>query len=207
MVKSEMPKILAKLAEEARKKAMAEGLAKIEGMLAERVAAREAVEAIHGELSGKKAELAGIIEGMGAVALADLEAIKAAEDAANDADKALKAFMNKGAKEKAELQAELKKAQEEMTAERDLAAAKLADQKVVFANATGDYNAKKAGCIGMESSNAAGKGDVLAIADDIAKLDHLGTALLRDKKEMLAANGHADWMLYIHGRLAHLLNA
>merc|ERR1712212_684863 len=207
MVKSEMPKILAKLVEEARKKAMAEGLAKIEGMLAERVAAREAVEAIHGELSGKKAELAGIIEGMGAVALADLEAIKAAEDAANDADKALKAFMNKGAKEKAELQAELKKAQEEMTAERDLAAAKLADQKVVFANATGDYNAKKAGCIGMESSNAAGKGDVLAIADDIAKLDHLGTALLRDKKEMLAANGHADWMLYIHGRLAHLLNA
>jgi len=201
MVKSEMPKILAKLAEEARKKAMAEGLAKIEGMLAERVAAREAVEAIHGELSGKKAELAGIIEGMGAVALADLEAIKAAEDAANDADKALKAFMNKGAKEKAELQAELKKAQEEMTAERDLAAAKLADQKVVFANATGDYNAKKAGCIGMESSNAAGKGDVLAIADDIAKLDHLGTALLRDKKEMLAANGHLQRKKYLLNRL------
>merc|ERR1712121_391849 len=179
------------------------GLAKIEAMLAGRVAEREAVEAIHGGLAAKKAELAGIIEGMGAVALADLEAIKAAEDAANDADKALKAFMNKGAKEKAEL----KKAQEEMTAERDAAAKKLADQKVVFANATGDYNAKKAGCIGMESSNAAGKGDVLAIADDIAKLDHLGTALLRDKKEMLAANGHADWMLYIHGRMAHLLNA
>merc|ERR1719462_857956 len=113
MVKSEMPKILAKLAEEARKKAMAEGLAKIEGMLAERVAAREAVEAIHGGLS-----------------------------------------------------------------------------------------AKKAGIIGMESANAAGKGDVLAIADDIAKLDKLGTALLRDKKEMLAAIGHAQTMAYTHGRLA-----
>ena len=100
MVKSEMPKILAKLAEEARKKAMAEGLAKIEAMLAERVAAREAVEAIHGGLSAKKAELAGIIEGMGAVANADLEAIKAAEEAAVDADKKLKAFMAKGAKEK-----------------------------------------------------------------------------------------------------------
>merc|ERR1712121_335256 len=103
MVKSEMPKILAKLAEEARKKAMAEGLAKIEAMLAERVAAREAVEAIHGGLSAKKAELAGVIEGMGAVAAADLEAIKAPEDAAVDADKKLKAFMAKGAKEKADL--------------------------------------------------------------------------------------------------------
>merc|ERR1712168_205514 len=97
MVKSEMPKILAKLAEEARKKAMAEGLAKIEAMLAERVAAREAVEAIHGGLSAKKAGLAGTIEGMGAVT--------AAVEAAVDADKKLKAFMAKGAKEKADLQA------------------------------------------------------------------------------------------------------
>merc|ERR1719283_690311 len=193
MVKGEMPKILAKLAEEARKKAMAEGLAKIEAMLAERVAAREAVEAIHGGLSAKKAELAGIIEGMGAVAAADLEAIKAAEEAAVDADKKLKAFMAKGAKEKADLQAELKKAKTEMTAERDAAAADLSD--------------KKAGFIGMESANAAGKGDVLGIADDIAKLDKLGTALLRDKKEMLAAIGHAKTMAYTHGRLAHLLNS
>merc|ERR1712121_1886 len=109
MVKSEMPKILAKLAEEARKKAMAEGLAKIEAMLAERVAAREAVEAIHGGHSAKKAELAGVIEGMGAVAAADLEAIKAAEDAVADADKKLNALQQKAAKEKADLQAELKK--------------------------------------------------------------------------------------------------
>merc|ERR1711970_1064602 len=117
LVRAEMPKILAKIAEEARKKAMAEGLAKIEGMLAERVAAREAVEAIHGELSGKKAELAGALEGMGAVALGDLEAIKAAEEEANAADAALRAFMAKGAKEKAELEAELATAKAEMTAE------------------------------------------------------------------------------------------
>merc|ERR1712121_572756 len=187
MVKSEMPKILAKLAE--------------------RVAAREAVEAIHGGLSAKKAELAGVIEGMGAVAAADLEAIKAAEEAAVDADKKLKAFMAKGAKEKADLQAELKKAKTEMTAERDAAVAELSDKKALYEKAFGDYNAKKAGCIGMESANAAGKGDVLAIADDIAKLDKLGTALLRDKKEMLAAIGHAQTMAYTHGRLAHLLNS
>ena len=52
-----------------------------------------------------------------------------------------------------------------------------------------DFNAKKAGVIGMESANAAGKGDVLLIMDDIAKLDKVGTAMLRDKKEMLAAIG------------------
>merc|ERR1712183_860768 len=107
-VKGEMGKILAKMAEEARKKAMAEGLAKIEGMLAERVAEREAVEAINGELAGKMAGLAATIEGMGAVALADLEAIKAAEDLANDAQKKLNASQQRAAKEKAELTAAFK---------------------------------------------------------------------------------------------------
>merc|ERR1712121_51501 len=95
MVKGEMGKILAKMAEEARKKAMAEGLAKIEGMLAE----REAVEAINGELAGKKAGLAATIEGMGSVALADMEAIKAAEELAAEAQKKLNALQQKAAKE------------------------------------------------------------------------------------------------------------
>merc|ERR1719209_1133664 len=161
-VKGEMGKILAKMAEDARKKAMAEGLAKIEGMLAGRIAEREAVEGINGELAAKKAGLAGTIEGMGSVAMADLEAIKAAEDLASDA-------------------------------------------KAAYEVATGNYSAKKANIIGQESANAAGKGDVLVIMDEIAKLDKLGTALLRDKKEMLAAAGNAGAMVWIHGRLAHLL--
>merc|ERR1719290_17058 len=177
MVKGEMGKILAKMAEEARKKAMAEGLAKIEAMLAGRVAEREAVEAINGDLAGKKAGLAATIEGMGDVAIADMEAIKAAEDLANDAQKKLNALQQRAAKEKAD-----------------------------FEKATGDFNARKAGCIGMESANAAGKGDVLAIMDDIAKLDKVGTALLRDKKEMLAAIGSAQKMCWTHGRLATLLS-
>jgi len=46
---------------------------------------------------------------------------------------------------------------------------------------------------------------VLAIADDIAKLDKVGTAYLRDKKEMLAAIGSAQKMCWTHGRLATLL--
>merc|ERR1712055_878505 len=203
MVKGEMGKILAKVAEEARKKAMAEGLAKIEGMLAERVAAREAVEAIHGDLSGKKAGLAGTIEGMGSVAMADLEAIKAAEDLANDADKRYKALQAKGAKEKAELQAELKKTKEELTVEKDAAAAALSDAKAAYEVATGNYSAKKANIIGQESANAAGKGDVLVIMDEIAKLDKLGTALLRDKKEMLAAAGLMERKKYLTERLCH----
>merc|ERR1712183_1149564 len=62
----------------------------------------------------------------------------------------------------------------------------------VFEGATGDFNARKAGCIGLESANAAGKGDVLLIMDDIAKLDKVGTALLRDKKEMLASRERGE---------------
>merc|ERR1719414_828889 len=206
MVKGETGKILAKMAEEARKKAMAEGLAKIEAMLAGRVAEREAVEAIHGDLTAKKAGLAATIEGMGAVAIADMDAIKVAEELANEAQKKLNALQQKGAKEKSDLQAELKKTKAELTAEKDAAAAALSDKKGVYEKATGDFNARKAGCIGMESANAAGKGDVLAIMDDIAKLDKVGTALLRDKKEMLAAIGSAQKMCWTHGRLATLLS-
>jgi myosin protein heavy chain/myosin heavy chain 6/7 len=201
MVKGEMGKILAKMAEDARKKAMAEALAKIEGMLAGRVAEREAVEAINGDLVAKKAGLAATIEGMGSVALGDLEAIKAAEDLANDAQKKLNALQQKAAKEKADLEAELKNTKAELTADKEAAAAALSDQKATFEAATGNYNAKKAGCIGLESANAAGKGDVLAIADDIAKLDKVGTAFLRDKKEMLAAIGHQQRKKFLLDRL------
>merc|ERR1719376_1205759 len=137
-------------------------MGKIEGMLAGRIAEREAVEGINGELAAKKAGLAGTIEGMGAVAVADLEAIKAAEDLAAEAQKKLNALQQKAAKEKAELAAELKKTKAELTAEKEAAATA--------------FNAKKAGVIGMESANAAGKGDVLLIMDDIAKLDKVGTA-------------------------------
>jgi myosin heavy chain 6/7 len=205
MVKGEMGKILAKMAEDARKKAMAEGLAKIQGMLDDRVAARVAVEAINGDLFAKKAGLAATIEGMGSVALADMEAIKAAEELANDAQKKLNAFQQKGAKEKADLQNEFKNTKAELTALKEDTAKVLGEKKAAWEAATNNYNAIKAGCIGMESANAAGKGDVLAIMDDIAKLDKVGTALLRDKKEMLAAIGSAQKMVWTHGRLAHLI--
>merc|ERR1712200_313702 len=70
MVKGEMGKILAKMAEDARKKAMAEGLAKIESMLAGRVA--------------------------------EMEAVKAAEELAAESQKKLNALQQKAAKEKAD---------------------------------------------------------------------------------------------------------
>merc|ERR1712025_532597 len=145
-------------------------------------------------LTAKKAGLAATIEGMGAVAQADADAIKAADELANEAQKKLNALQQRAAKEKAEL-----------TAEKEGAAATLSDKKAAFEAASGDYNAQKAGVIGLESANAAGKGDVLAIMDDIAKLDKVGTALLRDKKEMLAAIGSAQKMHWTHNRLATLL--
>merc|ERR1711922_73896 len=102
-----------------RTQAMAEGLAKIESMLAGRVAEREAVEAINGELAAKKAGLAATIEGMGSVAIADMEAIKAAEELAAESQKKLNALQQKAAQEKADLAAELKKTKAELTAEKD----------------------------------------------------------------------------------------
>merc|ERR1711970_1243819 len=143
---------------------------------------------------------------MGSVAIADMEAIKAAKELAAESQKKLNALQQKAAKEKADLAAELKKTKAELTAEKDAAAASLSDKKATFESATGDFNARKAGVIGLESANAAGKGDVLAIMDDIAKLDKVGTALLRDKKEMLAAIGSAEKMVWTHGRLATLLS-
>merc|ERR1719447_1813327 len=104
-------------------------MGKIEAMLAGRVAEREAVEAINGDLAGKKAGLAATIEGMGAVAIADMEAIKAAEDLANDAQKKLNALQQRAAKEKADLQNELKNTKAELTAEKEAAPAALSDKK------------------------------------------------------------------------------
>merc|ERR1712033_98812 len=120
--------------------------------------------------AAKKAGLAATIEGMGAVAVADMEAIKAAEDLAAEAQKKLNALQQKAAKEKADLAAELKKTKAELTAEK-------------------------------EAATAAGKGDVLLIMDDIAKLDKVGTALLRDKKEMLASIGHLGRKKFLLDRL------
>merc|ERR1712096_364590 len=125
----------------------------------------------------------------------------AAEGLANDAQKKPNALQQRAAKEKAELTAEFKKTKAELTAEKEAAAASLSEKKAVFEGATGDFNARKAGCIGLESANAAGKGDVLLIMDDIAKLDKVGTALLRDKKEMLASIGHLGRKKYDLDRL------
>merc|ERR1711890_23775 len=105
------------------------------------------------------------------------------------------------------LQKEFAETKATLTAEKEAAAATLSAQKATLEGAIGDFNAKKAGCIGMESANAAGKGDVLVVMDDIAKLDKIGTAMLRDKKEMLAAIGSAQKMAWTHGRLATLLNS
>jgi len=143
---------------------------------------------------------------MGAVALADMEAIKAAEDAANETNKKLNALQQKAAKEKADLKAALAKAKTEMTAERDAAAATLSEKKAAYEVAAASYGEKKAGCIQAESANAAGKGDVLAIMGDIAKLDKTGTALLRDKKEALAAISNAEKMYWVHNRLVTLIS-
>merc|ERR1712080_714743 len=58
------------------------------------------------------------------------------------------------AKEKAALQKEFAETKATLTAEKEAAAATLSAQKATLEGAIGDFNAKKAGCIGMESSSS-----------------------------------------------------
>jgi myosin heavy subunit len=207
MVKGEMGKILAKMAEDARKKAMAEGLAKIQDKVDNAVAEREAVEAINGELGAKKASLAAVMEGMGSVALADLEAINAADDAAKSAQGKLNQLTTRVANEKAALKKEFEETKSSLTGIKEETSAALSAMKAKNEGLLADAGACKAKAIGVESAKALSKSEILVIMDDVAKLDKAGTGLLRDKKEMLAAIESNQRNVWVHGRLVTSLES
>jgi len=160
------------------------------------VADREAVEAINGELSAKKAGLGASIEGMGAVASADAESILAAEAAAKEAQGKLNNLTTRVTNEKAALKKELAETKATLTATRDETTAALSDMKAKYAGLTEDGSKLKAKAIGVESLKATSKNEILLVMEDITKLEKAGTGLLRDKKEMLAAiemNNRGKW--------------
>jgi len=207
LVKGQMVVIKKKLEEDARKAAMAEGLAKIEGVLTEVVAARTAMAATHTELSAKKGMLVRTIETISSANSGSLSAISAVEEGAKAAEAKLNTLMKKTSEEKAALKAELATAKSEMTAAKDKAMADLSVALKRNDTFDADYGALKGKAIAVESNKAAMKGEILVIMDEMAKLDKSGTVLLRDKKEMLAAVGSASKMKWIHGRLLTSLEA
>merc|ERR1711970_1481968 len=160
LVTSEGAKIRKKKEEEERRKMMAEGLDKLQKALGEKVAAREAVQAINVETKAKLAALKEAVDKERVVSGGIADEIKAIENRNNECAKALTDL-------------------ERTIATKDLAAAK--DKAV---SAAAGYNGLKNRAIAAEADNVALKGEIACVGEEVGRLDKAATRLLREKHEM-----------------------
>merc|ERR1719193_1932758 len=137
LVTSEGAKIRKKKEEEERRKMMAEGLDKLQKALGEKVAAREAVQAINVETKAKLAALKEAVDKERVVSGGIADEIKAIENRNNECAKALADLEKTVASERTKLQAELKHAKETMNLDKNNAVKDLAAVKDKHASATG----------------------------------------------------------------------
>merc|ERR1712025_817133 len=165
------------------------------------IAEREAVEAQNVALGQNKAALNGQLEAMGAVAADDVAHIKEGEALVDAATKKLNALKQKVSKEIADLKAETAKTKSDLTAIKDQTSLELSDTKAKLEGLLEDGSKARTVAIGKE----AGKQEIQQIDDEITRLDRLATALVREKKEAMAATGSNLKMKWIHGRLVQLL--
>jgi len=205
MVKNESEKIIKKQKEEEFRKMMQAGLDKIQSRLDDNVAAREAVEAQNVALAQNKAALAGELDSMGAVAADDVAEIKEGEAQVDAANKKLNALKQKVAKEIADLKTDLAKTKDDLTAIKDQTAVELSDMKAKYESLVDDGSKARSVAIGKEAGKQDGKMEIQQIDDEIARLVRMGTALIRERKEHMAASGSNQKMKWVHGRLAQLL--
>jgi len=205
MVKNESEKIIKKQKEEEFRKMMQAGLDKIQSRLDDNVAAREAVEAQNVALAQNKAALAGELDSMGAVAADDVADIKEGEAQVDAANKKLNALKQKVAKEIADLKTDLAKTKDDLTAIKDQTAVELSDMKAKYESLVDDGSKARSVAIGKEAGKQDGKMEIQQIDDEIARLVRMGTALVRERKEHMAASGSNQKMKWVHGRLAQLL--
>merc|ERR1712002_300732 len=183
MVKGESVKLIKKMAEEERKKQMAEGLAKFQAMLDGQVAQREAAQA---ENAAKVEELAGLkaaIEGLGGHAIEQAEIIKEMNERVEGATKSLADMEAYVATERASLKAYVKKTKDDLTKQKADAEAEFKAAKDKIADSGTAYQSLKTKAIAIEAERAAMKGEIEAIADAIARIDKKATAALREKRE------------------------
>merc|ERR1719374_283159 len=160
LVVSEGAKIRKKREEEERRKLMAEGFDKLQKALNEKVAAREAVQAINNDLKAKLEATKEAVEKERVVSGGIADEIKAIENRNTECAKALTDF-------------------EKTIATKDLAAMKDKAQQ-----ATGGYNGLKNRAIAAEADKVALKGEIACIGEEVARLDKAATRLLREKHEM-----------------------
>merc|ERR1719383_1705709 len=201
MVKNESEKIIKKQKEEEFRKMMQAGLEKIQARLDANVAEREAVEATNVSLAQNKAALHGELEAMGTVAADDVNQIKEGEELVEKANKKLNALKQKVAKEISDLKAETAKTKADLTAIKDQTSMELSDMKAKHDGLVNDCSKARSVAIGKED----GKMEIQQIDDEITRLVRQGTALVREKKEAMAATGSNLKMKWIHGRLVQLL--
>jgi len=198
MIKSEMGALKKRLAEEERRKLMAEGLAKFQAALADATAAREAAFTANADAVAKIAFLKGEIEGFGSFAAEQADAIKAAEDAADGALKAYDDRVAWVANQKAELKATLATTKATMTKGRDDAKDELAAAKDKIAACAGGYDKLKGKAISLTADTAAMKGNIAVLAEAISALDKKAAAALIEKREMWSTISSVKFLQHNH---------
>merc|ERR1719391_1251351 len=156
MVKGEMAVLKKKLAEEERRKQMAEGLAKFQAILAQAAAEREAAQAAN----------------------------EAAEEAADKAAAGYAAYVAHVDSERATLKSTLANTKATLTKGKDDMVKELAAAKDAYAAATGGYGKLKGKAVPLAAETTAMKGQVAVVADAIAALDKKAAAALIEKREM-----------------------
>merc|ERR1712136_558677 len=191
MVKGESEKLKKKMAEEERKRQMAEGLAKFQAMLDAKV------EEI--------ANLKGAIEALGGHAIEQAELIKDMNERVEGATKALADMEAYVASERTSLQGLSKKTKDDLNKQKANVAAELKAAKDKAANTGNSYQSLKTKAIAIEAERTAMKGEIEAIADAIARVDKKATAALREKREAWQAISDARACKFDHERFKSLL--
>merc|ERR1712002_777477 len=157
--------------EEERRRMMAEGFEKLAAAVAEKVAAREKVQAVNEGLKAKlaviKADHAKEMEVSGAIA-ADIKTYDQKAAAAAVALQDLEVTINT---ERKTLQTDLKYAKEVMSQDK-------------VNSASGGYQGLKNRAIAAEADKVALKGEITCVGEEIQRLDKAATRLLRDKHNM-----------------------
>merc|ERR1712142_1179286 len=197
LVTSEGAKIRKKKEEEERRKMMAEGLDKLQKALGEKVAAREAVQAINVETKAKLAALKEAVDKERVISGGIADEIKAIENRNNECAKALTDLERTIASERTKLQGELKHAKETMTIEKTNATKDLAAAKDKAVSASAGYNGLKNRAIAAEADKVALKGEIACVGEEVGRLDKAATRLLREKHEMwqsISFNKQCRWM-------------
>merc|ERR1712002_410576 len=197
LVVSEGAKIRKKKEEEERRRMMAEGFDKLQAALNEKIAAREAVQAINADLKAKAAAIREAHAKENEVSGSIATEIKALDAKAAAAAVALQDLEVTISSERRTLQADLKYAKEVMSQDKVNMAKELADMKDKVAGASGGYQGLKNRAIAAEADKVALKGEITCVGEEIQRLDKAATRLLRDKHNMwesISFHKQCKWM-------------